>query len=191
MGFPIKQDRKSLHNLFHSCIFTAPQNQGSKQENRITTALVLFTMCSLEEKRLKFVTANVHQDCREVVFSNGWKAFFRQKGIIHMIHFPCSVSPGCQDYPVGQKGRSRGQGQGCTHRRRPGARRALPSWAASCPRGRPRSPARCGSAAAAGTPRGRRRLRHAGASWGSNTHTALLKRGTVPTSPKISKCKRF
>lgn len=51
---------------------TAPQNQGSKQENRITTALLLFTVCPREEVRLKLVIANV-KDCREeaAVFFNG------------------------------------------------------------------------------------------------------------------------
>lgn len=81
---------------------TAPQNQGSKQENRITTALLLFTVCPREEVRLKLVIANV-KDCREeaAVFFNGWKSMFVQQDTIHIMYFPCSVLPGRQWLPCG------------------------------------------------------------------------------------------
>lgn len=69
-----------------------------------------------------------------------------------------------------------------------GARRALPSWAASCPPGRPRSPARCGSAAAADTPRGPRRRLRGGASCGdTNGSTAVAKQWQYFSFPKNRK----
>lgn len=105
----------------------------------------------------------------------------------HYPHNPLSLLGFPRMTGIAPWGRAAGAGgcrQGCTHPRRPRARCALPSWAAFCPRGRRRSPARCGSAAAAGTPRGRQRLRRAGASWGSNTHTAWAKEGQHPHLPK-------
>lgn len=78
---------------------------------------MLFTVCSWEEVRLKFVIANLHQDCREeeVSFLNGWKAILLQKDTFPIIYFSSWVSPGRQGSPCRaelQEQRAAGR-QGC------------------------------------------------------------------------------
>lgn len=195
MGLPIRQDRKRLYNRFHTCSFTAPPNQGSKQENRITTALVLFTVCPWEEVRLKFVIANVHQDCWKevVVFFNAWKATFLQKDTIHALHSPCWFGAELQGNAGagGCRGRGlQGQGAALTHGAHVPAVRCHHEW---------RSARAVGGVHLRAVAQQQLQTLHVvgkgcgvqGRPGGATPKQLGLKKGDVPTSPKISQCNRF